>query len=58
MTTERDIRNQIRFAEKKGMEKGMERERQAIARQMLAERIPAETVAKCTGLSKEDIAAL
>ena len=29
-----------------------------IARQMLAERIPAETVAKCTGLSKEDIAAL
>ena len=70
MTTERDIRNQIRFAEKQGLAKGREegraegREEGAtqksieIARQMLAERIPAETVAKCTGLSKEDIAAL
>lgn len=54
MTTERDIRNQIRFAEKKGMEK----ERLAIARQMLADSVPAETVARYTGLSKEALAAL
>ena len=58
MTTERDIRNQIRFAEKKGMEKGMEKERQAIARQMLADSFPAETVAKYTGLTTEALAKL
>ena len=54
MTTERDIRNQIRFAEKTGAkQKAIE-----IARQMLAERIPIETIARCTGLSAEEISAL
>ena len=54
MTTERDIRNQIRFAEKTGAkQKAIE-----IARQMHAERIPIETIARCTGLSAEEISAL
>ena len=70
MTTERDIRNQIRFAEKQGLAKGKEEGREegreegaaqksrVIARQMLAEGIPTETVVKCTGLSTEEIANL
>ncbi|MBO4428176.1 MAG: hypothetical protein J5771_06830 [Bacteroidales bacterium] len=66
MTTERDIRNQIRFAKKEGLQEGMEQgiekgaEQKAaeIARQMLADSIPAETVAKYTGLSPDDLAKL
>lgn len=62
MTTERDIRNQIRFAEKqglaKGREEGVQQERIAIAKQMLAEGIAPEIVSKCTGLTAEEIAAL
>ena len=54
MTTERDIRNQIRFAEKQGTkEKATE-----IAKQMLADSVPVETISKYTGLSPEAVAAL
>ena len=54
MTTERDIRNQIRYAEKKG------REQQAfeIARMMLADKVSVEKIAKYSGLTEEQIKAL
>ena len=55
MTTERDIRNQIRYAEKKGMEKGMEKEAEQIARRMLKEGDSVEKVMRITGLSAEQI---
>ena len=51
MTTERDIRNQIRYAEKKGMEK----EAEQIARRMLKEGDSVEKVMRITGLSAEQI---
>ena len=54
MTTERDIRNQIRFAEKQGAkEKATE-----IAKQMLAKGYPASDISEITGLSPEAVAAL
>ena len=55
MTTERDIRNQIRYAERKGMEKGMEKEAEQIARRMLKEGDSVEKVMRITGLSAEQI---
>ena len=58
MTTERDIRNQIRFAEKQGLAKGREEGLKTVARQMLADGLPAETVSKYTGLSQEELQAL
>ena len=62
MTTERDIRNQIRYAEKQGLEQGIEqgKEQNAIetARRMLADKMPVETVAKYSGLSIEQVKAL
>ena len=66
MTTERDIRNQIRYAERKGMEKGKEKgmekgmAQQAIdtARRMLEKEYSAEVIAELTGLTEEQIAAL
>ncbi len=42
MTTERDIRNQIRYAEKKGLEKGLE----------------TQIITQATGLSEEQVRAL
>ncbi len=54
MTTERDIRNQIRYAEKKGMEKEAEK----IARRMLADNEPIEKIVKYSGLTEEQVAAL
>lgn len=54
MTTERDIRNQIRYAEKKGIEKGTEQ----IARRMLADNEPIEKIVKYSGLTEEQIKAL
>ena len=54
MTTERDIRNQIRYAEKKGMEKGTEQ----IARRMLDGDEPIEKIIKFTGLTEDQILAL
>lgn len=62
MTTERDIRNQIRYAEKKGIEKGMEKGMEEgvekVAREMLKEQFPAETIARLTGLTEEQVRAL
>ena len=58
MTTERDIRNQIRFAEKQGVKQGAEQERIAIARKMLAMGLNPEQVSQATDLSLEDIANL
>lgn len=58
MTTERDIRNQIRFAEKQGLKQGAEQERIAIARKMLAMGLNPEQVSQATDLSLEDIANL
>ena len=51
MTTERDIRNQIRYAEKKGIEK----EALAIAQRMLADNVPVEIIAKYSNLTEEQI---
>lgn len=58
MTTERDIRNQIRYAEKKGLEKGLEKGVEKVAREMLKEQFPAETIARLTGLTEEQVRAL
>ncbi len=54
MTTERDIRNQIRYAEKKGMKK----EAEQIARRMLADNEPIEKIVKYSGLTEEQVRAL
>ena len=62
MTTERDIRNQIAFAQDKGfalgLEKGAQQRNAEIARTMLAEGLGTAVVSKCTGLSPEEIDAL
>ena len=62
MTTERDIRNQIRFAKKEGlkegMEKGAEQRSIEIARQMLAKGYAQSDVTEITGLTPEDLAKL
>ena len=58
MTTERDIRNQIRYAEKKGMEKGMEKGVEKVAREMLKDNVPIETIAKYSGLTEDQVRAL
>ena len=62
MTTERDIRNQIRYAEKKGKAEGEAkgREEQAIetAQRMLAMGLGPDVVTKATGLPEEQIKAL
>lgn len=54
MTTERDIRNQIRYAEKKG------REEQAIetARRMLSKNKDIAEIVEFTGLSEEQVRTL
>ena len=54
MTTERDIRNQIRYAEKKGMEK----ERMKNARSLKSNNVPIETIAVSLGLTEEQVRAL
>ena len=66
MTTERDIRNQIRFAEKKGREEGREEGRAEGAREKAIETaraflkmgVPAETVAAGTGLTMDEVQAI
>ena len=55
MTTERDIRNQISFARKEGKKEGAEQKAIEIARQMLAEGLSVELIARVTGLSEEEI---
>ena len=53
MTTERDIRNQIRYAEKKGMEK----EAEQIARRMLEMSLSKDVIQQTTGLTEEQVKA-
>ena len=54
MTTERDIRNQIRYAEKKGMEKGVEK----VAREMLKMGLETQIITQATGLTEDQVRAL
>ena len=73
MTTERDIKNQIAFAEKKGIEKGREEGREkgreegreegrakllAAATHLKAKGIPLDVISDATGLSLEQLEAL
>ncbi len=57
--TERDRINSINYARQEGREegerKGREEERLTIAKSLLMTGIPAETVAKATGLSMEAV---
>ena len=74
MTTERDIRNQIRYAEKQGIEQGLEqglaqglqrgilqgKEQKAIeiARNLLVLGVDVDTIVKSSGLTQEQVKAL
>ena len=59
MTTARDIANQIDYARKEGMEKGVEQgQHQALKRvacNMLKRNIPVEEIAHITGLSEAEV---
>ena len=46
MTTERDIRNQIAYAEEKGLEKGMEKERKRISARLREQGLSEELIAQ------------
>ena len=74
MTTERDIRNQIRYAEKQGVEKGLARGMEKglaqgmeqgkeqgaieIARRMQDGKMAIEKIVEFTGLTEEQVRAL
>lgn len=66
MTTERDIRNQIRYAEKQGLAQGMEqgmkqgKEQGAleVARRMLSKNKDIAEIVEFTGLSEEQVRTL
>jgi predicted transposase/invertase (TIGR01784 family) len=62
MTTERDIRNQIRYAEKKGIEKGeaegREKERFEIARNLKSLGVDIDTISQALGLTVDELQAL
>ncbi len=57
MTTERDIKNQIAFAEEKGIAKGMERgreeERQRILEALRSQGVPEDILAKAIPAPEE-----
>ena len=55
MTTERDIQNQIAYAEKVGRREGREEEALAIARKMVELGYSAEEISKVTGVSEKKI---
>ena len=62
MTTARDTHNQIEYAKETGLEeglaKGREKERKAIAINLIQLGTPCEIVAKATGLSLEEVTKL
>ena len=58
MTTERDLRNQMAYASQEAIEEGRAEVRAEVAREMLADGIPVDKIAKYTELSIEEIAAL
>ena len=55
MTTERDIKNQIAYAEQKGLEKGFEQGVESTAKKMLAKGYDVSEISELTGLSPEEI---
>ena len=55
MITELDLALQYDYAREQGEAIGEAREKSAIARRMLEDGVPAETVAKYSGLTKEDV---
>ncbi len=55
MTTQRDIANQFAFAEKKGMEKGIEQEKISNARSLLQLGVAVDIISKATGLGEQEI---
>ena len=55
MTTQRDIANQFAFAEKKGIEKGIEQEKISNARSLLQLGVAVDIISKATGLSEQEI---
>ena len=55
MTTERDIQNQIAYAEKVGVEKGIKKGALAIERKMVELGYSAEEISKVTGVSEIEI---
>jgi predicted transposase/invertase (TIGR01784 family) len=59
MNSERDRINQWEYAmeqaKAEGLARGMAEEKSSIAKNMKQNGIPAETIAKCTGLSIEEI---
>lgn len=54
----RDITNQISYAEKRGREEGREEAQRRIALNMLDMKLDAETIAKASGLTHEQVMAL
>ena len=62
MTTARDTHNQIEYAKEialeEGIAKGREKERKAIAINLIQLGTPCEIVAKATGLSLEEVTKL
>lgn len=58
MTTERDIHNQIRYAEKKGMVKGEAKRNLENAKNFKKLGVAVETIAQATGLTVEQVEAL
>lgn len=58
MTTERDIKNMIIFAERKGRAEGLAEGLAEVARAMMAEKMDVALIARCTGLTVEQIQAL
>lgn len=49
-----DFKNTLDFAEMKGMEKGVEK----VAREMLKDNVPIDTIVKYSGLTEEQVRAL
>ena len=58
MKTERDIRNYISFAHKKGKEEGRAEESALIAKNLREKGVPVEIISSSTGLTEEQVMAL
>ena len=66
MTTDRDIKNQIAYARKEGLEQGLDKGLAqgkaegavAIAKALKAENVSIDVISRCSGLSEEEIAKL
>ena len=58
MTTERDKQAQLNYARSQGLEEGLAKGKLETARKLKAEGIAIDVIAKCTGLTEEQIAKL